>query len=70
MTPEELRKMKDRGPYDTSLEIKFSMYDKMPYCRDILLCNKDKIGLLSGNVIKYYRCKISGIFSIAPKDSL
>ena len=52
MTKEELRKLKDKGPYDASLEDLFIMYDKIPYIKDISLCNKDSIRLYSGNVIK------------------
>lgn len=61
---EEIRKRKDNGPYDKSLEENISMYDKQIYIRDLTLCNTDTLGLVSGNVIKYYRCNIGDIKKI------
>lgn len=52
----ELRRKKDSGPYDTTLEHSFIMYDNMPYERDVSICNEEHLGLLGGNIIKYYRC--------------
>lgn len=43
-------------PYDTSLEDNISMYDKLPYKRDEDLCNVSTLGLVSGNLVKFYRC--------------
>lgn len=59
MNYDNLRSKKDRGPYDSTLEDTFPMYDNMPYIRDISICNQEYLGLLSGNIIKYYRCKFS-----------
>lgn len=58
MNYDELRKKKDKGPYDSSLEENINMYDNMPYHRDINYCNQDNLGLISGNIIKFYRCKL------------
>lgn len=44
--------------YDSSMDYDMSMYDKLPYDRDLALCNADAIALESGNVLKYYRCAI------------
>ena len=40
--------------YDTSLEYRVSMYDRMPYNRDESICGTDKIAICSGNVLKSY----------------
>lgn len=61
---ETIRKRKDKGPYDKSLEENISMYDKQAYICDVTLCNADTLGLVSGNVIKYYRCNIGEIKKI------
>ncbi len=46
------------APYDDSLLDRHSMYDDIPYTMDSDL-NSDKIfKLISGNVIKAYRCKM------------
>lgn len=45
-----------RQPYDTKLEENISMYDKLPYQRNIDLCNASTLALNSGNLVKYYRC--------------
>ncbi|MBU5333436.1 MAG: hypothetical protein E6600_14905 [Anaerocolumna aminovalerica] len=58
MTKEELRRLKDIGPYDTSLEDTFIMYDEMPYVKDISICSTDSIVLYSGNIIKSFAYKI------------
>jgi hypothetical protein len=66
MDYEEIRRMKDKGPYDSFLEDKRSMYDDMPYYRDINVCTAENIGLISGNVLKYYRYKVTDTFFIIP----
>lgn len=43
-------------PYDTTLEENISMYDKLPYKRNVDLCNISTLCLNSGNLVKYYRC--------------
>lgn len=57
MNYDDIRKLKDKGPYDMSLEYRIDLYDKLPYVRDINLCNRETICLNSGNIIKYYRYK-------------
>lgn len=64
MTVDELRKLKDKGPYDITLEYRISLYDNMPYERDINICNREN--LHNGNLIKYYRCKAAEVFIISP----
>ncbi|MFU0826771.1 MAG: DUF4258 domain-containing protein [Lachnoclostridium sp.] len=65
MTAEELRRLKDKGPYEEMVQ-ECSIYDNMPYHRDINLCGPDKIGLVSGNVIKYYSYKLTDTFKVDP----
>ena len=54
--------------YDTSLEEKFSIYDKMPYERDWGLCGFDSVKLHSGNVVKYYSYKQKENNFLVPAD--
>ncbi len=70
MNMEELRSRKDRGPYDTALENNFDMYDRMPYIRDIEICRNEHIGMISGNIIKYYRCRITQTFKILVNNNM
>ncbi|BCN32005.1 hypothetical protein [Anaeromicropila herbilytica] len=44
--------------YNRSLHVNLEMYDKMPYVRDESLCNKSTVRLISGNIIKFYRCRL------------
>lgn len=67
MNSEDLRQLKDKGPYDTSLELNTSMYDKIPYERDISLCSQENLKIQSGNVIKYYRYKMISVYIINPE---
>lgn len=56
MNTEELRRRKDKGPYyELTLNEIGHIYDKMPYVRDINLCNNESIKYVSGNIVKYYR---------------
>ncbi|MBE5967075.1 MAG: hypothetical protein E7255_08935 [Lachnospiraceae bacterium] len=45
-------------PYDDSLwdHQQWSMYDNMPYVCDKEICNDTHLKIVSGNIIKYYRC--------------
>ena len=61
MNKTELRKLQGEGPYDTSLEESFKMYDELPYVRDLTICGPESIMLYSGNVIKYYCYKIGDV---------
>lgn len=40
--------------YDTALDFHVTMYDNLPYQRDSDYCNKEKLALVSGRVIKFY----------------
>ncbi len=66
ITSEELRRLKDKGPYEYILDTNATMYDKLPYKRDIALCGPDSLVLVSGNVIKYYRYNLIDVFNIMP----
>lgn len=58
-------------PYDTTLEENISMYDKLPYKRNVDLCNISTLGLNSGNLVKFYRCNGSDeTKQIANRDEL
>jgi hypothetical protein len=69
MNSEELRQLKDKGPYDDALELNMSMYDKIPYIRDISLCSQENLILHSGNVIKYYQYKLINVYVINTEDN-
>lgn len=44
--------------FDTTFENhRYSMYDHFPYVGNVDICNVDHICLVSGNLIKGYRCK-------------
>ncbi len=68
MTDEELRRLKDKGPYEHMMEIS-NMYDKMPYKRDISICGPDSIVLVSGNIIKCCRYKLMNVYTINSKKA-
>lgn len=58
------------NPYDSALEDNLSMYDKLPYQRDSNLCNREALALVSGNVLKYYRCKTSEPYKVKTMDDI
>lgn len=68
MTDEELRRLKDKGPYEHLMEAN-NMYDKLPYKRDIGLCGPDSIGLISGHIIKCFRYKLMNVYTINPEKA-
>lgn len=69
LTAEELRRLKDKGPYEELFQAQsYSMYDHLPYKRDINLCGPDNITLVSGNIIKYYRYKLTDTYTIDSLD--
>lgn len=55
----DIRRKKDKGPYDQSLEYTINLYDRLPYIRDVNLCNKENIKMHSGNIVKSYQCIIT-----------
>lgn len=56
------------GPYDSTIEDHLTMYDSLPYARDISLRGSDVIALKSGNIIKYYRCAKKEPFMVSNHD--
>jgi hypothetical protein len=46
------------------------MYDKLPYQRDPSLCNRDTLAIVSGNVLKYYRCITSEPYKVKTMDDI
>lgn len=57
-------------PFDSSVNEDFSMYDKLPYKKDIDLCGPDKIAMESGNVIKFFRYTIKDTYQLTGMDDL
>lgn len=51
-------------PYEFTVPYVISMYDNLPYIRDVDLCNRIGITLNSGNVIKTYHYIPSDTYSI------
>lgn len=45
-------------PYDDSMWDHWSMYDNVPYVRDMDLRAVNSLTKVSGNIIKSYRCMI------------
>ncbi|MDO5521567.1 MAG: hypothetical protein Q4G58_13830 [bacterium] len=45
--------MSKAAKYDTSLEQQVTIYDQLPYQRNIAICGDDCIRAISGNVVKY-----------------
>ncbi len=52
---EDTKKYTPILPFDHTLSENFSMYQSLPYTRDITLITEHSIRLESGNVYKYYR---------------
>lgn len=42
--------------YDVHLDYRITMYDQLPYKRNVDLCGEQQIAMYSGHVIKYYMC--------------
>lgn len=57
-----------KRPYEAVLEDNLSMYDRLPYRRDAELCNKSTLALVSGNLIKYYRCASQEMLQVNNQD--
>lgn len=58
-----------KQPYDATLEENMSMYDKLPYKRNIDMCNASTLALISGNLVKFYRCTYDEPREIDTQDS-
>lgn len=57
-----------KQPYDATLEENMSMYDKLPYKRNVDMCNASTLALESGNLVKYYRCAQQDPIEIQTQD--
>lgn len=64
----ELRKKRDLAPYNESMQDISTIYDHLGYTMDINLCPREEHKLVSGNVIKGFRCIISNVFTIPLKQ--
>ena len=58
-----------KQPYDATLEENMSMYDKLPYKRNEDMCNASTLALVSGNLVKFYRCTYDEPAEIDTQDS-
>lgn len=61
-------------PYDSSIQSDFSMYDHMPYVRDISICGNDMVKMSTGNIVKHYHynnskpCQIENNSTVISND--
>ena len=66
MTDSKEKNFNPLKPFDITFDEDASMYDNMPYVRDISLCNKESVRTESGNIFKFYTytfkepCEIGG----------
>lgn len=58
-----------KQPYDATLEENMSMYDKLPYKRNADMCNASTLALVTGNLVKFYRCTYDEPTEIDTQDS-
>lgn len=54
--------------YDHKLDDNLTMYDKLPYNRDISLCGAGSVRMESGNLVKYYSYEIKESKNIENHD--
>ncbi|MDK2808085.1 MAG: hypothetical protein PWP24_819 [Clostridiales bacterium] len=57
-------------PFDAASHDDFSMYNKLPYYRDINLCTEDTITLVTGNVIKYFQYQLLETLPLHDMDQI
>ncbi len=57
-------------PFDAANRDDFSMYNKLPYYRDIDLCTPEMITFVTGNVIKYFQYNVQSAFALSGIDNL
>lgn len=57
-------------PFDAANHDDFSIYNHLPYYRDINLCTQEMITLVTGNVIKYFQYKIEETYPLTGMDAL
>lgn len=57
-------------PFENSTAETITMYDHFPYDRDINLCTKEMITLVTGNVIKYFQCRVGEVLPLEGMDEL
>lgn len=60
----ELRKKKDLAPYDDSMADAITIYDRLIYTMDVDLCSREAHKLISGNIIKGFRCTLADVFTV------
>ncbi len=68
MNAYELRKRKDLAPYNDSMEDACQIYDNLIYTMDVDLCPKNEHRLVSGNVIKGFRCIVDNVYTVPLKQ--
>ncbi|GEM_PF-1671219 len=70
MDTTELRRRKDKAPYDKSYEYNYYLYDNLPYTMDTNLLNADTHILLSEYLIKHNHYKMSETSFCIQSDKL
>lgn len=60
----EIRRKKDLAPFNDNMSDVITIYDHLFYTMDIDLCPRDLQRLVSGNIIKGFRCIVTDTFSV------
>jgi hypothetical protein len=68
MNYDELRKLRDKGPYDQSMELRMDMYDNIPYERDASFCNIENLTYGNSSIIKFYNYNVADTYYLIPKN--
>lgn len=62
--------VKYNAHYDSSMDYGITMYDNLPYCRDVDHCNSSHVRMCSGHIIKYFMCQDQeGCYSVDNRDA-
>lgn len=56
------------APFDSSSTDHLSMYDNLPYKRNSDVCNGEAVTKETGNVLKFYRCRLENPYEISNRD--
>lgn len=56
--------------YDSSLEEDITLYDHLPYERNLAVCGNDRIATYSGNVVKYATYREKDKVEVANRDEM
>ncbi len=56
-------------PYNDTIWDRWSLYDDIPYVQDKSICSAENIAIISGNIVKAYRCLIKEPYKINHEQS-